>query len=195
MHRERLIEGGGCLRDNDRFGLSRMYFLTRAEAATVEKGLRRQIAEQPGPRFVLYYESGKRDYASAAQAITAAIGAFTRATVLFQFAITGDGWNEDARDHRGWRAYREWREAAGDTRRLYEGPGHQFEAGDREQLARVIEFALIVGWDALIAATPKRQLAVLSHDDRMEIYRGFDRRRLSKKLVALGYWHRAQARS
>jgi hypothetical protein len=165
-----------------------MYFLTRAEAATLEKKLRRQIAEQLEPKVVLYYQSGKRDYASAAQAIAAALGAFSKAVVLFQFAITGDGWNEDARDLRGWRAYREWREAAGDTRRLYDAPGHQFEGAEGERLERVIEFALILGWDALIAVAPKRELAVLSHDDRMEIYRGFDRRRLSGKLVALGYW-------
>jgi hypothetical protein len=31
-----------------------MYFLTRAEAATPEKKLRRQIAGQPQPKVVLY---------------------------------------------------------------------------------------------------------------------------------------------
>jgi hypothetical protein len=58
-------------------------------------------------------------------------------------------------------------------------------------LARVIEFALLLGWDALVAASPKRQLSFLSHDDRMEIYRGFDRRRLAERLTALGYWYKA----
>jgi len=35
-----------------------MYFLGRDEAKVLEKKLRRQIAEQPGPKLVLYYNSG-----------------------------------------------------------------------------------------------------------------------------------------
>jgi hypothetical protein len=165
-----------------------MRFLTRDEARSLEKELRRQMAVQSKPKLVLYYQSGRRDYASAAQAITAATGAFTKATVLYQFAITGDGWDEMMRDHEGWRAYRKWRKGAGETSRLYDTPGHQFDAGEVELLADLIAFALLLGWDALIAASPKRQLAFLSHDDRMEAYHGFDRRRLAKKLVGQGYW-------
>jgi hypothetical protein len=172
-----------------------MYFLPRDEAKTLEKALRRQIEAQPKPRRVLYYDSGVRDYASAASLIASSIGAFTAATVLFQFAISGDGWGEHERDHEGWRAYRRWRGAAGDARRLYDAPGHNFVAGDAPHLTRVIELALLPGWDAMLAATPRRQLAVLSHDDRMEIYRGFDSRALSEKLVALGYWHDGGARA
>jgi hypothetical protein len=172
-----------------------MYFLTRNESNLLEKQLRGQIEAQPKPRRVLYYDSGARDYASAARLIAGSIGAFTEATVLFLFAITGDGWNEDARQHKGWAAYRGWREAAGDARRLYDAPGHQFGAGEAPHLTTVIELALVLGWDAMVAATPRRQLAVLSHDDRMEIYRGFESRALSEKLVALGYWHDGGARA
>jgi hypothetical protein len=57
-------------------------------------------------------------------------------------------------------------------------------------LSTVIEFALQLGWDALLVAKPKRQLLLLSHDDRMEIYRGFEGRALAEKLTRLGYWHR-----
>ena len=73
-----------------------MYFLTRNESKLLEKKMRRQIEAQPKPRRVLYYDSGTRDYASAARLIAGSIGAFTEATVLFLFAITGDGWNEIA---------------------------------------------------------------------------------------------------
>jgi hypothetical protein len=66
-----------------------MNFLTREEARSLERKLRRQIAERAKPKRVLYYQSGKRDYASAAQAIADALGAFTKATVLYQFAVTG----------------------------------------------------------------------------------------------------------
>jgi hypothetical protein len=169
-----------------------MLFLTRAEAQALEKKLRRQIAEQPKPKLALHYDSGKsRDYASAAHAIAASVGTFAQAMVLFQFCVTGDGWNEDIQHHEGWRAYRTWRTAAGETSRLYDAPGHQFDADEPAQLARLIHFALELGWDALIAATPKRQLAFLSHDDRMEIYRGFDRCRFAAQLIGLGYWRAA----
>jgi hypothetical protein len=60
---------------------------------------------------------------------------------------------------------------------------------------QVIASALELGWDALVAATPKRQLAFLSHDDRMEIYSGFQASALSEKLVALGYWRDGGARA
>jgi hypothetical protein len=57
-------------------------------------------------------------------------------------------------------------------------------------LSQAIEFALQLGWDALVAAKRGRRLLFLSHDDRIEIYRGVERRLLAEKLIALGYWHR-----
>jgi hypothetical protein len=74
-------------------------------------------------------------------------------------------------------------------RRLNDAPGHQFEPNEAEHLSKAIEFAFQLGWDALLAAEPRRQLLLFSHDDRMEIYRGFAWRWLAKKLIALGYWH------
>jgi len=71
-----------------------MHFLTRDETKLLEKKLRRQLAEQGTPRLVLYYTSGRRDYARAANAITASAGAFTEATLHFLFCGSGDGWEE-----------------------------------------------------------------------------------------------------
>ncbi len=168
-----------------------MQFLARDEARSRQKKFDRQIAEKPKPRLVLYYESANCDYSRAADAIAASIGDFTEATLLFLFCVTGDGWSEgNARDGR-WGCYRLWRAAHGEQRRLYDAPGHQFERGEGDDLSKVIAFALHLGWDALLGATPKRQLLFLSHDDRMEIYRGFERRRLAEKLITLGYWRRA----
>jgi hypothetical protein len=90
----------------------------------------------------------------------------------------------NARDGR-WGRYQLWRAAHGEQRRLYDAPGHQFERGEGDDLSKVIAFALHLGWDALLGATPKRQLLFLSHDDRMEIYRGFERRRLAENLSRL----------
>ena len=38
-----------------------------------------------------------------------------------------------------------------------------------ELLSKTIEFSLELGWDALVAAKPGRQLLFLSHDDRSRI--------------------------
>ena len=69
-----------------------MQFLDRDDAKLQEEKLRRQIADRPRPKLVLYYKSGHRDYADAANAIAAAAGAFTEATLHFQFCVSGDGW-------------------------------------------------------------------------------------------------------
>jgi hypothetical protein len=167
-----------------------MYFLVRDEAKLLEKKLGRQIADQPKPKLVLYYKSGNRDYSGEANLITASIGEFSRATVLFLFCVTGDGWNKEMAANDRWDRYRRWRRANNESSRLSDAPGHQFEFHEAQHFSKVIEFALQLGWDAFVAAKPGRQLLFQSHDDRMEIYRGFEWRLLAEKLIALGYWRR-----
>jgi hypothetical protein len=166
-----------------------MQFLSRQEADSLEKKLRRQLGSVDEPKAVLYYTSGRRDYAPAARLIAAAAGDFSEAAVLFSFCVTGDGWNEHASPESGWPAYRQWRSSLGEDRRLHDAPGHLFARGESEQFSRVIEFALILGWDALVGAKPGRNQVFLSHDDRVEVLAGFEARVLTKKLLALGYWH------
>jgi hypothetical protein len=69
-----------------------MHFLARDDAKLLEKKLHRQVADQPRPKLVLYHESSNRDHSSAANAITASIGEFSEATLLFLFSVSGDGW-------------------------------------------------------------------------------------------------------
>jgi hypothetical protein len=169
-----------------------MKFLAKDEASSLEKKLRREIAEHSAPKFVLYYESGgDRDYSDAANAIAQATGTFSEATLLFQWCLSGDGWVESSPNNDRWQGYKRWRAANGEDRRLYEAPGHRFEPTDIDGLSRTIGFALELGWDALVAAKPGRQLLFLSHDDRLEIYRGFTGGMLVRKLTSLGYWRRA----
>jgi hypothetical protein len=166
-----------------------MHFIAHDEAKLLEKQLRRQIADTPKPKLVLYYGSGRRDYSDAAHAITASIGEFTEAILHFVFSVSGDGWSEGNATNERWNRYRQWRGAHSEHRRLYDAPGHRFEPHEAEQLSQAIQFALQLGWDALVAAKPGH-LLLLSHDDRIEIYRGFEWRLLAEKLIALGYWHR-----
>ena len=137
-----------------------MKFLARDEASLLEKKLRREIAEHAGPKSVLYYESGSRDYAAAANAIALSIGKFSEAELVFLWCLGGDGWDEPSASRESWRRYRGWRAANNEDRRLYEAPVHRFEPNDVEQLSKTIEFSLELGWDALVAAKPGRQLSV-----------------------------------
>src|SRR5262249_43422217 len=166
-----------------------MYFLDVEEARLAEKKLLRQIAVSPKPKLILYYDSGGRDYSDAANAIVASAGEFNTALLHVSGLPLGSGWSEhDLKDER-WNRYREWRSANGETRPLHEFPRHQFEAGEGALLAEALQFAFLLGWDVLVAAMPGLQLLVLSHDDRMDIYRGFEWRSLSRTLTRLGYWH------
>jgi hypothetical protein len=167
-----------------------MRFLAQDETVLLATKLRRQMANQPRPKLVLYYRSGNRDYSDAANIITASIGDFAEANLHFLFCVGGDGWNEGTAANERWSRYRRWREANGESRRLYDAPGHRFERGDTQQLSKAIEFSLRLGWDALVAAEPGRQLLLLTHDDRIEIYRGLEWRSLAGELIRLGYWYR-----
>ena len=88
-----------------------MKFLARDEAALLEKKLRREIAEYGDPKFVLYYESGSRDYSAAANTVALSIGKFSDATLVFLYCLSGDGWDEPAASRENWRRYRRWRAA------------------------------------------------------------------------------------
>ncbi len=165
-----------------------MRFLSSDESNTLDRKLRRQFGSVGRPRVVMYYTSGETDYASAAGLIARAAGPFTEAAVLFSFCLTGDGWLEHKRSDPRWRSYRQWRASFGEARRLYDAPGHLIERGDAEQLSRVIEFALDLGWDALVTAKPGRNLLFLSHDDHVDVMVGFEARPLAASLSKLRGW-------
>jgi hypothetical protein len=54
-----------------------------------------------------------------------------------------------------------------------------------------VEGMLQFGDETIRAAKPGRQLAFLSHDDRLEIRRGFSGGLLVRQLTGLGYWRHA----
>ena len=60
-----------------------MHFLSKDEAKVLEKKLRRELAELSKPKFVVYYDSGNRDYSKAATAISEATGSFSEVRILF----------------------------------------------------------------------------------------------------------------
>jgi hypothetical protein len=166
-----------------------MRFLGRHETSLLEKRLRQQIGEKPKPKAILYYESGIGSYTASTNAIVTSIGGFSETALLFLFCVSGDGWNEACVGNEQWRRYRQWRSEHGENRRLYDAPGHLFSSDEAKQLVEALDFSMQLGWDALVTAQPGRQLMLLSHDDRMEIHRGFEWRTLAAKLTSSGLWH------
>ncbi|WP_315813596.1 hypothetical protein [Bradyrhizobium sp. SZCCHNR2028] len=166
--------------------------MPRAETHALERRLEREVASYGEPKSTLYYKSGGRNYSGAANAIAQSAGAMSEATLLFLFSLGGDGDGERGAHDERWRGYRRWRAAQGEPRRLYDAPGHRFEAGEVALLSELIAFALDLGWDAVLTAKPGRQLPVLSHDDRLEIHRGFGGGALVRQLIAIDGWQRAE---
>lgn len=165
-----------------------MHFLDRTEASRVVRSWRKSLGDRPKPKALLYYASGRASYAADASEIVTSLKAYSQATLVFELAITGDGYAGTNQPDPRWKAYRRWRSSVGETRRLYDAPGHVFAAEDRESLLWVMDLALQIGWDTWLAATPGRHLAFLSHDDRIELYSGLEARVLAKRLLALGHW-------
>ncbi|MGJ4930970.1 hypothetical protein ACQR1I_29745 [Bradyrhizobium sp. HKCCYLS2038] len=172
-----------------------MKFVAREDAKLLGQRLQREIAACATPRAVLYEHSvTARDHARDAEAIAAAAGRFAEAIVLFQWALRGDGCEEPALSDPDWRRYRIWRSSHQEQRRLYDAPGHLFDGGEAALFAQAIAHGLTLGWDAIVAAKPKRQLILLSHDSGIEIYRGFAGGALTRKLVGAGCWRTLQQR-
>lgn len=142
-----------------------------------------------GPKAIIYYDSGPRDRRVAANLIVWSLGLVDRATVLCLSSPFGDDWKAGEISNPRWQRYRRWRQGSGESRCLYDAPGLVTGKGEDSEIGKVIEFALILGRGALVAAEPGRNRLFLSHDDRLEIYRCAKWRGLRRRLTELGYWH------
>jgi hypothetical protein len=119
--------------------------------------------------FDIYYRSPFAAAREVAHALAVHQGDFSACLLWACGLIFGDR-SLEAAPPPGWSDYRHWREAHGESRSLYEAPGHVFDAGEGEMLSRIIALAIVMGWDALVAAKPGKFTIHLSHDDRISIY-------------------------
>jgi hypothetical protein len=119
--------------------------------------------------FDIYYQSPLAAGDKVARALAAHLGDFSEHLLWAHDLIFGDK-SVEAMPPPGWSEYRRWRKAEGETRSLYEAPGHLFDAGEGEALCRIIALAITMGWDALICTKPGKFVIHLSHDDRISIY-------------------------
>ena len=119
--------------------------------------------------FDIYYRSPFAAAREVEHALAVHQGDFSACLLWACGLIFGDR-SLEAAPPPGWSDYRHWREAHGESRSLYEAPGHVFDAGEGEMLSRIIALAIVMGWDALVAAKPGKFTIHLSHDDRISIY-------------------------
>ena len=169
-----------------------MRFLTRDEAAP---WLRRGIAEKlkrPAD-VILYAEPTTAD--AAAEALVTAFGPIRRAIVIFDGTPFGDDRSPGKDDWPDWRAFREWRQACGERRRLADVPAHVLQSHlqaqiDDGSLRTLLGHAIRLGWDARILVEPGGWAIRLSHDDRIELVAGAKRKPAARALERLE-WRRA----
>ena len=132
-----------------------------------------------------HYVSRLTTAAEVSQALADAQGDFTECMVWPSALVWGDRSLEDPAPP-DWAAYAQWRQKHGERRSLYEAPGHLFEAHERPELARLLEMAIYMGWDALVASRPFKASLELSHDDRVTIHARTRQAALVAKLEQLG---------
>ncbi|QLP97033.1 MAG: hypothetical protein HZY79_06015 [Rhodoblastus sp.] len=127
---------------------------------------------------------------AAAEALAAAFGPIRKAMVIFDGTPFGDDQSPGKTDWPDWRAFREWRRALSEARRLADAPAHRLEHGEDERLRALLEHAIKLGWDARILVEPGGWAFRLSHDDRIEFVSGASRKQAARALAHLG-WRRA----
>lgn len=71
---------------------------------------------------------------------------------------------------RAWRDYYGWRKSMGEPRVLHDAPGHLFESGERDDLAKVVAWAMCMRWEAYVAAKPNKFVISICHDDFLTLY-------------------------
>ncbi|UPK07611.1 hypothetical protein [Bradyrhizobium sp. 170] len=135
--------------------------------------------------FDAYYQSRLSVAAQVADALATHQGNFTACLLWAHDLVWGDRSLEE-RPPSDWAEYRRWRQTRGEKRSLRDAPGHFFDNGERDTLASVIEWAIHMGWDTLIAAKPNKAAIHLSHDDRITIYARSRPSELIARLTALG---------
>ncbi|MGE3143313.1 MAG: hypothetical protein AB7L65_08320 [Hyphomonadaceae bacterium] len=103
--------------------------------------------------YELFYKSRLATAREVSLALADAQGDFSEC-VVWPFDLVWGDQSADEDASADWAAYARWREGHGEPRRLYEAPDHVAEAKEHLELARLLEMAIYLGWDTLVAARP-----------------------------------------
>ncbi len=135
--------------------------------------------------FDAFYQSRIANGPEVAEALVEHQGAYATCLVW----ACGLPWSDRSQEDEprpDWKRFRDWRRHQGEWRGLHDAPGHLFEGHERAALAKLIEWVLYMGWDAIVAATPGKDAVLLSHDDHIRICSRGTPDRLLLRLERLG---------
>jgi hypothetical protein len=118
---------------------------------------------------IFSYRSRMRNADVISRLLTQCLGDFSWAVLWACGLPLGGDRSQEAVPPDDWRRYAQWRRTAGEARALYDAPGHKFEQGECAEASTAIEFALYLGWDAVIFGCRLRSLIRLSHDDLFQV--------------------------
>lgn len=135
--------------------------------------------------FDALYNSRIANGPEVAEALVDHQGAYAECLVWACGLPWGDLSQEDE-PRSDWKLFRDWRRRQGEWRNLYDAPGHLFDGHERGALAKLTEWALYMGWDTVIAATPGKGAVLLSHDDYIRICSRGTPDALLRRLERLG---------
>jgi len=170
-----------------------MRFLDKSESNQAALKLTGRTKNHNEPEFVLYYNSGRTDYEKASNAIAKSIGNFEVAFLCCIDSIFGDDVRDGVNTEERWQPFYRWRRHLGEPRRLYHTPGHQFDSNEATLLQQTLVWTFELGWDACLFANPGRCHLFFSHNDRVEIFRVREKRKLVRNLEKLEF-HQAGGR-
>jgi hypothetical protein len=117
----------------------------------------------------LFYRSRLNTARSVASVLAGACGDYEECVVWAADLVWGDR-SADEYPPPDWVNYRLWREGHGETRGIYDAPGHVFDASERAELERLLELAIYMGWDTLVGPRPCVVLMQLSHHDQISLH-------------------------
>jgi hypothetical protein len=170
-----------------------MQFLTKSECealcesggfGTGEVQGRTRVAEMKNA-VLFFYTSRLNEARLVADQLVAYIGDF-RWAMLWAYEFPWGDRSLEENPPQDWRHHARWRQTAGETRTLYDAPGHFFEPEERVKLADAIEFAIYTGWDAALLGKPAQCIITLSHDDFIAVQSRYNLTALEKELNRLG---------
>jgi hypothetical protein len=132
-----------------------------------------------------FYQSRMKEAGSVSSCLVEYIRDFSWA-ILWAYGLPFGDRSREEDPPPDWRRYSEWRRSAGENRMLYDAPGHLFEPHEKLKLGQAIEFAIYMGWDAVLLARPLRCLITLSHDDLISVQSRHNVTALSDQLYPVG---------
>lgn len=133
----------------------------------------------------LFYRSRLATARDVSLELARAQGDYAECVVWASNLVWGDRSREE-HPPRDWENYALWRQQHGETRSLYDAPGHVFELAEQAELAKLLEMAIHMGWDTLVGARPCKLLIGLSHHDEISFHARSRPTELISKLERLG---------